>query len=43
VNEAGSRVQCLFNGSLTTYFETLGIRILAGRDFTSREIESAEP
>ncbi len=36
-------VQCLFNRVSEGYFDTLGIPLLAGRNFTAREIESGAP
>jgi predicted permease len=38
-SDSGTNVQCLFNAVSDRYFETLGIPILAGRDFTKQEIE----
>jgi hypothetical protein len=42
-DEHGAWVNCLFNQVSDRYFETLGIPILAGRNFTSQEIETAAP
>ena len=41
-SDAETRAQCLFNSVSDRYFETLGIPILAGRDFTRQEIERGE-
>jgi predicted permease len=41
-SDAGTSVQCLFNAVSDRYFETLGIPILAGRDFTKQEIERGD-
>jgi predicted permease len=40
VNEHGARVRCLFNVVSNRYFETLGLPLLAGRDFSIEEVES---
>jgi hypothetical protein len=41
-NDSGASVQCLFNSVSDHYFETLGIPILTGRDFTRQEIERGD-
>src|SRR5260370_27636851 len=41
-SDAGTDIQCLFNAVSDRYFETLGIPILAGRDFTKQEIERGD-
>ena len=41
-SDAGTAVQCLFNAASDRYFETVGIPLLAGRDFTRQEIERGD-
>ena len=41
-SDTGTRAQCLFNSVSDRFFETLGIPILAGRDFTKQEIEHGD-
>jgi predicted permease len=42
-NENKARVPCLFNAVSDRYFETLGIPLLAGRNFTLPEVEQEAP
>jgi predicted permease len=42
-NEDGVLLGCIFNGVSDTYFQTLGIPLLAGRTFTQLELERQEP
>jgi predicted permease len=42
-NEQKARVSCLFNGISDRYFETLGIPLLAGRNFTALEAAQEAP
>jgi hypothetical protein len=41
-SDSGTSVQCLFNAVSDRYFETLGIPMLAGHDFTKQEIERGD-
>ena len=42
-NDRRQDVQCLFNRATDSYFETLGIPMLAGRTFTRLELETPGP
>ena len=39
-NERGASTDCLFNFVSQSYFETLGIPLMAGRNFTRQEVEN---
>ncbi len=43
VSDNGAALGCMFNGVSDTYFTTLGVRILAGRTFTTEEIHQRAP
>ena len=42
-NERGAGTNCLFNFVSGSYFETLGIPLVAGRTFTRQEVENPGP
>jgi predicted permease len=42
-SDAGAMLNCIFNGVSEDYFATLGIRLLAGRNFTREEVEAGAP